>query len=103
MSGVFLWMVGVPFLGVATLVPKVFWDNFNADGIEAFEFGRSLTTRLLPRWEIQNGIFGFYRNFLLFAYPNPWFITLLGTVGVGMTLPFLPYLSLLLGVQVCPI
>src|SRR5262245_12935728 len=95
-----LWMIGIPFVGAATLVPKIFWENFNVDGIEAFEFGRSLTTHLLPYWEIQDGIFGFYHNFLLFAYPNHWFITLFGPVEAAARLPFLLYLVVLFAVLI---
>lgn len=90
-----LWMMGASLLGVAALVPKAFWENFNVDGIEAFEFGRSLATHLLPHWDIQDGVFGFYHNFLLFAYPNHWFITLFGPFEASARLPFLLYLMVL--------
>ena len=73
-----LLMLSATYIGVAALVPKIFWENFNLDGIEAFEFGRSLTNHVLPYWEIQNGVFGFYHNFVIFAYPNHWFITIFG-------------------------
>jgi hypothetical protein len=88
-------MLGVSLIGVAALVPKIFWENFNLDGIEAFEFGRSLTAHLLPHWEIQGGVFGFYHNFFLFAYPNHWFISFFGPVEAGARLPFLLYLVVL--------
>lgn len=88
-------MLAAALLGVAALTPKIFWENFNLDGIEAFEFGRSLTTHLLPRWEIQDGIFGFYHNFVLFAYPNHWFITLFGPIEASVRLPFILYLVVL--------
>ena len=87
-----VWLLGVPTLGVTMLTPKVFWENFNVDGIEAFEFGRSLTNHLLPHWEIQDGVFGFYQNFFLFAYPNHWFISLLGPWEAAVRLPFFLYL-----------
>ena len=90
-----LWMLSVIFVGVAGLVPKIFWENFNLDGIEAFEFGRSLTSHLLPYWEIQNGIFGFYHNFFLFAYPNHWFLRILGPLEASARLPFFLYLIVL--------
>jgi hypothetical protein len=95
-----LWILVASFLSIIALVPKLFWENFNLDGIEAFEFGRSLATRLLPHWEIQDGVFGFYHNFLLFAYPNHWFITLFGPVEAAARLPFLLYLIVLFAVVI---
>lgn len=86
-----LWMLGATYLGVVTLVPKIFWENFNVDGIEAFEFGRSLTNHVLPYWDIQDGVFGFYHNFVIFAYPNHWFITIFGTFEAAVRLPFILY------------
>jgi hypothetical protein len=90
-----LWMLGASYLGVVTLVPKIFWENFNVDGIEAFEFGRSLTNHVLPYWEIQDGVFGFYHNFVLFAYPNHWFITLFGPFEAAVRLPLIFYVVML--------
>jgi hypothetical protein len=83
------------FAGLAVLVPKIYWENFNLDGIEAFEFGRSLITHVLPHWEIQDGIFGFYNTFVLFAYPNHWFTALFGPLEAAARLPFFLYLFLL--------
>jgi hypothetical protein len=86
------WMGGVSALGIAALFPKIFWESFNVDGIEAYEFGRSLTTHLFPYWEIHEGVFGFYHNFVLFSYPNHWFITFFGPVEAAARLPFFLYL-----------
>lgn len=90
-----LWIVGIPLLAVSVLLPKLFWENFNVDGIEAFEYGRSLTTHLLPYWELQDGVFGFYQNFMLFAYLNHWFITLFGPYEAAARLPFVLSLTML--------
>jgi hypothetical protein len=90
-----LWMLGAALAGVAFLVPKIFWENFNLDGIEAFEFGRSLTSYVLPHWEMQEGVFGFYHNFMLFSFPNHWFITMVGPVEAAVRLPFILYLVVL--------
>jgi hypothetical protein len=90
-----LWMLGATYIGVVALIPKIFWENFNLDGIEAFEFGRSLTNHVLPYWEIQDGIFGFYHNFVIFAYPNHWFITLFGPFEAAARLPYVFYVVIL--------
>jgi hypothetical protein len=90
-----LWMLFTSYLAICALFPKIFWENFNLDGIEAFEFGRSLTNHLLPYWEIHQGVFGFYQNFMLFAYPNHWFISLFGPFEAAARLPFILYIMLL--------
>lgn len=90
-----LWMLGATYLGVVTLLPKIFWENFNVDGIEAFEFGRSLTNHVLPYWEIQNGIFGLYQNFVIFAYPNHWFISIFGPFEAAVRLPLVFFVVML--------
>jgi hypothetical protein len=92
------WMLSASYLGVVSLVPKIFWENFNLDGIEAFEFGRSLTNHVLPYWELQDGVFGFYQNFIIFAYPNHWFITLFGAFEAAVRLPFIFYVVILFAV-----
>ena len=74
------------------LLPKIFWEDFNIDGIEAFEFGRSLSSHLLPHGEIYENVFGTYANFFLFAYPNYWFISLFGPFEASARLPYLLYL-----------
>lgn len=83
------------FVAVALLVPKLFWENFNLDGIEAFEFGRSLGRHWLPYWEIRDGVFGFYHNFVLFAFVNHWFTDLFGPLEAAARVPFVLFLVLL--------
>ncbi|MEO8367658.1 MAG: hypothetical protein ABI806_00460 [Candidatus Solibacter sp.] len=82
-------------LAVAILTPKLFWENLNIDGTEAFEFGRSLSRFVLPNWDIQGGAFGFYHNFVLFAYPNHWFLALFGSLEGSVRLTFVFYLALM--------
>ena len=94
------WSVGALLLLVVLLLPKIFWENFNLDGMEAFEYGRSLSSNILPHWEIFPGVFGFYSNFWLFSYPNHWFMTLLGPFEAAARLPFLLYIGLLFFVLV---
>lgn len=92
------WTLAVPAVAVICLLPKIFWENFSQDGIEAFEFGRSLISHLLPYWDLKDAAFGFYHNYLLFAYPNYWFITLFGPVEAAARLPFALYLTVLFAV-----
>ena len=88
-------MLAAALVGVAMLVPKIFWENFNLDGIEALNLAKTLTNHLLPHWEIQDGVFGFYHSFVLFSYPNHWFITVLGPFEAAVRLPFILYLTVL--------
>ena len=88
-----LWMAGATHVGIAALVPKIFWEDFNVDGVEAFEFGRSLGHHLLPYWELHDGVFGFYHNFVLFAYPNHWFLSHFGPYEATARLPYFLYLA----------
>jgi hypothetical protein len=75
------------WLTLALLIPKIFWENFNVDGVEAFEFGRSLTWHYFPQWAVQDGVLVSH-NFVLFAFPNHWFTTLLGPIEAAARLPF---------------
>jgi hypothetical protein len=88
-----LWLAAAVFAGTILLLPKLFWENFNLDGTEALEFSRSLTYRLWPYGEIGDGLFGFFYNFVIFAFPNHWFITLFGPLEAAVRLPFLLYLA----------
>ena len=81
-------------INVMVFAPKLFWEDFNVDGIEAFEFSRSLSTHLLPYWELNPGVFGFYQNFFLFAYPNNWFMVLFGVIEAAVRLPCILYVAL---------
>jgi len=89
------WTVAIVLVATIALLPKLLWEDFNEDGVEAFEFGRSLFSHILPSWEIEGGAFGFYHNYLLFAYPNYWFQSLFGPLEVAARLPFVLYLAVL--------
>lgn len=91
-----LQVVAFALMAVALLVPKIFWEDFNSDGIESFEFGRSLASHYLPHWEIRPGAFGFYQNYVLFSFPNHWFLTLFGSYEAAVRLPFFLYVALTL-------
>ncbi len=86
------WSLSIVFAGVALLLPKLFWEDFNLDGLEAYEFGRSLERGVLPSWEMSRGVFGMYANFWTHAYPNHWFLTALGDGEWAIRLPFFLWL-----------
>ena len=94
-------LVGTAVLLV--LLPAVLWDKIfvedgSGDGTEAFEFSRSLATYQLPYWDLENGYYGFYPQFMLFAYPTQLsFITIGETEGAQR----LPVFFYLLGIFLC--
>ncbi len=71
---------------------KIFLENFTGDGTEAFEFSRSLKTKILPYWDLENGRWGFYPRFMFFAYPNILSILHLGETEASVRLPFFIFL-----------
>lgn len=79
-AAVWIWVVG--------LFPKLFWEDFNLDGIEAFEFARSLTVHLLPHGHIGGEHFGFFQVLFLPFYLDQWFFTLIEVPEPSVRLPF---------------
>lgn len=95
-----VWLFAIAWAGMAALAPKVHWENLSVDGIEALEFGRSLTNHVLPYWDVHSGSFGFYRNFVLFAWPDHFFINLFGPVEAAVRLPIMLFFAVLFAVLV---
>lgn len=79
---------------MALMYDKVFIEAFIVDGIESFEFSKSLQSRVLPNWDLENGYFGFYPHFMLFSYPNAFSIMSYGEYEAAIRLPFFLYLFL---------
>lgn len=76
----------------AALVPKLLWENFNGDGVSAFETARLLLRKPLPFWNPAAGpeLAGFPGvTSMLFAYPASWFIRIFGETEAAARLPFL--------------
>jgi hypothetical protein len=91
-----LWIVGLFVVAaVWSLGPKLFWENFNGDGYEAFEFGRSLLWHPMPHWRLGGDLLGFHGSFVLFAYLNGWLASLFGPIEAAARLPFVFYLAFL--------
>ncbi len=79
---------------------KIFLESFTGDGVEHFEFARSLTTHLLPTWDLENGRWGTYPSFFFFAYPSLLTLLCVGPVEAAVRLPALVFTvatALLLG------
>ena len=93
-SATLLSTVLVPWLFLAALTPKFYWETFNPDGNQAFEVGRLLLWQPLPFWTSEAG---FMANFpgvtsILFAFPTSWFIRLFGEFEAAARLPVVVYL-----------
>jgi len=88
-------LVGVLVLVIllpAFLWGKAFVEDGSGDGTEAFEFSRSLATHQLPYWDLENGYYGFYSHFMLFAYPTQLSFIAIGETEAAQRLPVFFYL-----------
>lgn len=92
-------MLATAWLLLAALTPKFYWENFNGDGIHAFESARLLLAQPLPFWPPSSGEIAGFPGFtsMLFAFPTSWFIRLFGEIEVAARLPILLYLAALFG------
>jgi hypothetical protein len=70
---------------------KTFVENRSGDGTESFEFSRSLSSHQLPYWDLENGQYGFYPQFMLFAYPAELSFIVLGETEAAQRLPVFFY------------
>ena len=75
-----LMMVLVPMVLLIALTPKFFWENFNGDGVHAFESARLLLVQPLPFWPASAGEIASFPGItsMLFTFPTSWFIRLFG-------------------------
>lgn len=88
LTGVLVILLVLP----AFLWGKIFVEDGSGDGIEAFEFARSLATHQLPYWDLENGYYGFYPQFMLFAYPAQLACIAIGETEAAVRLPVFFYL-----------
>ncbi len=84
------------------LTPKFLWESFNGDGAHAFEISRILLHQPWPFFPASAGPVSVFpgTTSMLFAFPNAWFIRLLGPIEPAVRVPWLVYLPLtVLGLQ----
>jgi len=86
-----LWLFAIPFIFVIPLLPVIFWQDLNADGFEAMEIGRTLSTSILPVFPTSAGTLGLGIGMLPMAYPIHWYIMLFGPVEAATRLPMVMY------------
>jgi hypothetical protein len=89
------WFVAIPALAVVALLPLIFWQDFTADGLEAFVIGRSLNDHVMPRFPNPSGLMGLGIGMSAMAYPVYWFSLLLGPLEAAARLPVALNLPLL--------
>jgi hypothetical protein len=87
-------MVVVPWILLAALTPKIYWENFNGDGAHAYEATRLLLHQAVPFFGADGGeVSGFPgTTSVLFAFPNSWFLRLFGEYEASVRLPLALYL-----------
>ncbi|MGH9858185.1 MAG: hypothetical protein ACRD4B_10115, partial [Acidobacteriota bacterium] len=84
----------IPAVILIGLIPKFYWENFNGDGVHAFESIRLLLKQPLPFWPSDSGAIRGFPGItsMLFAYPGSWFVRLFGENEAAARLPYLLYL-----------
>lgn len=84
-------LFAIPFLFIIPLLPAIFWQDLNADGFEAMEIGRTLSTSILPVFPTPAGTLGLGIGMLPMAYPIHWYIMLFGPIEAATRLPMVLY------------
>ena len=87
-------MIVVPLAILAALTPKFYWDNFNGDGVHAFEASRLLLSQAVPFFPPAAGATAAFPGVtsMLFAFPASWFIRIVGPLEASIRLSVLLYL-----------
>lgn len=87
----------VPAVLAAALAPKIFWEDFNGDGIHAFGACRLLLRGPVPFWPEGSGYMTFFPGTgdCLFTWPVSWFLRLFGENESGARLPYFLFLAVL--------
>jgi hypothetical protein len=93
-------LLAVPLLFLILLAPKFHWENFNGDGIHAYETARLLLFQQFPFFPGEVSDLAAFPTLtsVLFAFPASWFIRLFGELEAAVRLPFLLYLGALYAV-----
>ena len=83
--GILSSIVLVPWLFLAVLAPKFYWQTFTGDGMHAFEAARLLFVQPVPFWDRAAGPLSAFPGMrsLLFVYPISWFMRLFGEIVKG--------------------
>ena len=84
----------VPTLFLALQVPKVFWEDFNGDGLHAYEAARRLLTSPVPFLSASEAMTTYpgVRTALL-SYPQGWYLRLFGESEASVRLPYIVFLA----------
>lgn len=84
------WAALIPVLTAVLLLPVLFWQDLNPDGLEALTGGRSLAWFVLPRFP-DGETPGLNLGMITSSYPIHWFIALFGMDDASGRLPLLLY------------
>lgn len=90
----FGWMTALPVLLTVLLLPVLFWQDFNPDGLEMLTIGRSLDRWMIPRLPTGEAT-GLGLGMMTVAWPVHWFITLFGRLEAAARLPVVLYMPVL--------
>ncbi|MGD8278648.1 MAG: hypothetical protein PVH00_11505, partial [Gemmatimonadota bacterium] len=84
------WLIAIPVIAAILLLPVLFWQDLNPDGLEALTGGRSLAWFALPRFP-DGETPGLNLGMITSSYPIHWFIALFGLTDAAGRLPVLLY------------
>jgi hypothetical protein len=88
------WVLVLPAVAGAMLLPILLWQDFNPDGLESFSAGRSLFSNTVPLLPSGRAA-GVGLGMLTEAFPVHWFMALIGPVEAAARLPVLLVLPVL--------
>ena len=93
--GILSSIVLVPWLFLAVLAPKFYWQTFTGDGMDSFEGARLLFVQPVPFWDRAAGSISNFTSMrsLLSFYPISWFLRLFGEIEISARLPMVLYLT----------
>ena len=86
----------IPTLGLCLLLPFLFWQDLNPDGVEAFFVGDSLARHLLPQ-SLTPGILRVGTGIIAPSYLYHAFLMFFGPIEASVRLPILLLLPVMFG------
>lgn len=92
------YLIATPAIFTISFFPKIFWQNFSDDGVEALEIGWSLATHALPMFPSPFVMTSLNEGMVAMAYPVSWFASLIGPLEAAARLPITLYLPALIAV-----
>lgn len=85
-------LLAVPAAGAVLLVPMLYWQDLNGDGVETLYMGWAMADVVLPRFVGGSGFLGLGAGMTAMAPPVGWFVQMLGPSEAAARMVLLVYL-----------